>query len=141
MAAIEAGGPGLLVITKPGLVVRAFAVAVTVYLPAIELALKTCAVAIPLAVGDGGVSAGEGPAGPGSRRIECHQHTRDRVSGSISHGCQQKTGEVLVDHNALRCPAGRLDGCRNMRIVMVRVTGTVIAIVCWKYWMKVICPV
>src|SRR5438309_11715289 len=50
VAAIEAGGPARLVITKPGLVVRAFAVAVTVYLPAIVLAVKTCEVAMPLAL-------------------------------------------------------------------------------------------
>ena len=39
VAAIEAGGPGLLVIAKPGLVLRAAAFAVTVYLPATVLAL------------------------------------------------------------------------------------------------------
>src|SRR4029077_10785629 len=50
VAVIEAGGPGRLVITKPGFVVRVFAVAVTVYLPEVVLALRTCDVAIPLAL-------------------------------------------------------------------------------------------
>src|SRR5271170_818905 len=47
VAVIEAAGPDLLVSTKPGLVVRASPVAVTVYLPAIVLALNTCDVATP----------------------------------------------------------------------------------------------
>ena len=47
VAATEAGGPALLVRPKPGLVVRALVVAVTVYLPAVELAVNTCEVAMP----------------------------------------------------------------------------------------------
>src|ERR1700751_3953844 len=50
VAVIDAGGPGTLVITKPGLVVRPFAVAVTAYFPAIVFAFKICEVAIPLAL-------------------------------------------------------------------------------------------
>jgi hypothetical protein len=47
VAVIDAGAPALLVSANPGLVVRAFATAVTVYLPAISLAVNTCEVATP----------------------------------------------------------------------------------------------
>src|SRR5450755_1139340 len=50
VAAMAAGGPGLLVIANPGLVTRAAAFAVTVYFPATVLALYICEVATPLAL-------------------------------------------------------------------------------------------
>jgi|ERR1051326_276631 hypothetical protein len=48
VAAIEAGGPALFVIAKPGLVLRALAVPFTVYLPDFVFALNTWDVAMPL---------------------------------------------------------------------------------------------
>jgi hypothetical protein len=130
---IKAGGPALLVITNPGLLLSAFVFAVTAYLPAIVLALKICEVAMPLALLTAVLPQAKVPLAPliGALNVTSTPETGfDEASRTVATNGFTK---FLVTVAVCGVPLVAVMVAGMCGSVIVRVTGTVIDIVCWKY--------
>src|SRR5271170_2789383 len=142
LAVIEAGAPALLVSAKPGVVVRASPVAVTVYLPAIVLALNTCDVATPWAFVMPVVP--EQAKVPLAPLVGGLNVTSTPDTGLLSASCTVATrglAKFLLTVALCGVPPVVVMVAGTCGSVMVRITGRVIAMVCWEYWRKLIWPV
>jgi hypothetical protein len=140
VAVIEAGGPGRLVSTKPGLVVRVFALAVTEYFPETVLALKICEVAIPLALVIAVFPQEKVPLAPlvGGLNVTSTPETGfEELSSTVA---TRGFAKFLVTVALCGVPPVALMVAGTCGSVTVKVTGTIICIELLEYWKKTTSP-
>ena len=142
VAAMEAGAPALLVSANPGLVVRAAPVAVTVYLPAVSLAVNTGEVANPaLLVIAVFPEQAKVPLAPlvGALKVTSTPDTGSpEESFTVAARALAKALATVALCGVPLVAAMVAGTCGSL---IVRMTGTVCDIACEKYWTKVIWPV